>query len=138
MLVRDVAKRLLYDFEVGLPAEDLAALREIGFDELALDKPPSVSKAQTSGETLPEGAASRLYYRLAACALVLILAAALAALSWAFLGPRTWRRVGAALADPKALMRAVRSTLATLWAETMAMYSVWFFLGISYQAGFVL
>ena len=75
MLVRDVAKRLLYDFEVGLPAEDLAALREIGFDDIGdLGKPPpgvasdstsDASPPRVSGEPLPAGAEDAMEHALA-------------------------------------------------------------------------
>lgn len=42
------------------------------------------------------------------------------------------------LADPKAAMGLVYSTVATLWAEAMAMYTVWFILGVVYQSGVVM
>ena len=55
-----------------------------------------------------------------------------------FIGPHTWSRVAGVLADPKAAMGLVYSTVATLWAEAMAMYTVWFILGVVYQSGVVM
>ena len=74
---------------------------------LFVGAPPRRAPPPACLSSRAQDASARWYYRLAACALVLVLAVAIAALSWALIGPSTWRRAREVATDPKTLMRAV-------------------------------